>query len=80
MIQPKTASWMWMGEDDVAGVRLDAAKRELYWSVGIGCHCDSPDDVQSVSAYWQKGVPGLIPLPPADVTAELEETLRQMEA
>ena len=73
----QSTSWIWRGGDNIAGVRLDKARRLLHWTMEIGCHCDGDDDLQqSVLAYLQEGPPGGVPSLPVDVRAELEQALQ----
>jgi hypothetical protein len=75
MITQTNNSWIWATENGVNGLRLDTDEAVLRWYDSIGCACGDDTIRQTISQYRQKGVPGMIALPPADILAEIERML-----
>ena len=75
MINQTNSSWIWATDEGVNGLRLDRDDGVLRWYDSIGCACGDDTIRQSIPDYRQKGVPGMIVLPPADILAEIEQIL-----
>ncbi len=70
-----TDTWMWQPSGEEAyGLVLNQVSGKLLWYIGLGCTCgeDMHPIEQTVAEYLQRGVPGLVSEPPADVKAEIE--------
>lgn len=74
--QRLTTSWTWVDDDSVRGLTVDKETGALRWYDQIGCHCTDEDYwPQSAQEFRLRGRPPLMGDLPADVAAELEETL-----
>jgi hypothetical protein len=78
--QPRTA-WMWVDEGgEVFGLTIDEQTCLLRWYVSPGCACDNPSAAdQTIAQYRQRGVPGQVADPPADVLEEIREAVKLLE-
>ncbi len=75
MSNKPTLSWIWSTETCVNGLRIDSDAQLLHWYDSFGCACDDSTVDQPIADYKQSGVPSIIAIPPADVLAEIEETV-----
>lgn len=72
----KKTAWMWRDGDQVRGLSFDREASVLLWHTDIGCHCNQHSDLeQSVEAFKQGGPPAFVGPLPADVAAEVAESL-----
>jgi hypothetical protein len=80
--QRLTTSWMWSVSDGVNSLMIDTDTKQLHWFDQMGCICMDDDNSieQSLTEFWDKGVPGIITAVPDDVMAEIQETVRTLAA
>lgn len=76
-----TTSWMWMSEQGVNGLRIDRDNHIMKWYDVIGCECDMDElaTEQTFPQYQQEGTPTHLAQPPADVLAEIVESIKKIE-
>lgn len=67
-------AWMWAVDDEVYGLSIDLETSTLRWFVHAGCACDFDDAYtkQSPQQFLERGVPGGVADPPADLLAEMQ--------
>lgn len=74
-----TTAWMWTEQDSLRGLQVDGDRRLLHWFDEPGCHCGDSTWSQPAADFLRQGAPGWVGALPADVAAELQETLRQLQ-
>lgn len=79
-MQQLPMAWMWAVEDEVYGLSIDLETRTLRWFVHAGCACDFDDAYtkQSPPQFFDRGVPGGVADPPADVLAEIRRSVSSL--
>jgi hypothetical protein len=72
---------MWVdGDGEVFGLAIDEETHLLRWYASPGCSCGNESAAdQSIAQYRQRGVPGQVADPPADVLSEIQEAVRMLE-
>ena len=75
MNKMKQYAWIWYANDTVYGLRLDLEDGRLEWYDTVGCDCDDDAIRQTIAQYRQTGAPNVIPIPPPDILAELNQAL-----
>jgi hypothetical protein len=67
---------MWLDGYDVRGVSFDQESGRFQWYDVAGCHCTDEEFLeQNLADFRQDGPPPAIGLVPADIAAEIDETL-----
>lgn len=73
-----TLSWIWSTDTCVNGLRIDTDAQLLRWYDSFGCACGDSTVDQPVTDYKKSGIPGMIAIPPADVLAEINESIEKV--
>ena len=76
-MEPMPMAWMWAVDGEVYGLSIDLETRALRWFVHAGCACDFDDSyaTQMPQEFLQRGVPGGVADPPAEIVAEIERAV-----
>lgn len=76
-MEPMPMAWMWAVDGEVYGLSIDLETRALRWFVHAGCACDFDDSyaTQTPQQFLQRGVPGGVADPPAEIVAEIERAV-----
>jgi hypothetical protein len=74
-----STAWMWLDGSDVRGLSIELEIRTLRWFDVVGCYCSDEDYIdQTPEDYRREGAPPYVGAVPADVAAEIDETLAQL--
>ena len=74
-------TWMWHDEmtNTVMGVVVDLFRQRLQWYDEPGCACTDSDADQTISEFFEKGLPNKMN-PPNDILEEIKSELTPLLA
>jgi hypothetical protein len=74
-------AWMWLDGSDVRGLSIDLETQTLRWFDVVGWYCSDEDYIDQVPEnYRQDGAPPYVGLLPAEVAAEIDIALAELQA
>lgn len=77
----RSTAWMWAEEGNVYGLSIDLETSTLRWFANAGCLCDHDDSTvdQTPAEFLERGVPGAVAEPPAELLEEMIDAARAGE-
>ena len=73
-------AWMWLDGTEVRGLSIELETQTLRWFDVVGCYCSDEDYIdQTPEDYRQEGAPPYVGAVPADVTAEIDKALVELQ-